>query len=150
MTIAKHHGICSMLVGCAGLAAGAAAAQGIRSDNPLARESFRDASGVITTLSVKGPIDSQGAFFQSLGTNGRSCATCHVASQAMSISAAGIQTTLRRDSRPRSPVCSGRRSELPGCAARQRRRPQSAAAARTDSHILEAPGRRAIQHFRSP
>ena len=92
-----------MLVGCAGLAAGAAAAQGIRSDNPLARESFRDASGVITTLSVKGPIHSQGAFFQSLGTNGRSCATCHVASQAMSISAAGIQQRFA-ETRGRDPL----------------------------------------------
>jgi hypothetical protein len=76
------------------LAAGAAAAQGANGSttNPgLGRQSFPDASGVITTLSDHGPIDSHGAFFQSLGTNGRSCATCHVASQAMSISATGIQ-----------------------------------------------------------
>jgi cytochrome c peroxidase len=92
MAIAKHQGLCSMLLGCAGLAAAAAAAQGTDSGgSPLGRESFLDASGVITTLSVNGPVDGHGAFFQSLGTNGRSCATCHVASQAMSISAAGIE-----------------------------------------------------------
>src|ERR1700677_1347389 len=92
MATAKPHGICAMLLACAGLAAGAAAAQGTDSGGtPLGRQSFLDASGVITTLSVNGPIDSHGAFFQSLGTNGRSCATCHVASQAMSISATGVQ-----------------------------------------------------------
>jgi cytochrome c peroxidase len=80
-----------MLFAYAGLAAGAAAAQGTEDGGPLGRQSFLDASGVITTLSVNGPIDNHGAFFQSLGTNGRSCASCHVASQAMSISAAGIQ-----------------------------------------------------------
>jgi cytochrome c553 len=81
-----------MLVVCAGLAAGAAAAQTADSTgSAFGRQSFPDASGVITTLSVNGPVDNQGAFFQSLGTNGRSCATCHVASEAMSISASGIQ-----------------------------------------------------------
>lgn len=81
-----------MLVACASLAAGAAAAQDSDHDgNPFGRQSFPDASGVITTLSVNGPVDNQGAFFQSLGTNGRSCSTCHVASEAMSISARGIQ-----------------------------------------------------------
>jgi cytochrome c peroxidase len=35
---------------------------------------------------ANGPTNTNGAFFQSLGTNGRSCSTCHVADQAMSIS----------------------------------------------------------------
>ena len=47
---------------------------------------FLDASGATATLDVNGP-QPQGAFFQSLGTNGRSCATCHGASQAMGLSA---------------------------------------------------------------
>jgi hypothetical protein len=76
MATAKPHGLSSMLLACAGWAAGAAAAQGIDSvGSPLGRQSFLDTSGVMTTLSVNGPIDSHGAFFQSLGTNGRSCAT---------------------------------------------------------------------------
>ena len=93
MIIANPDRICSMLLACAGLVAGAAVAtaQGTEGGGPLGRQSFHDASGVITTLSVNGPIDTHGAFFQSLGTNGRSCATCHVASQAMSISASGVQ-----------------------------------------------------------
>jgi cytochrome c peroxidase len=92
MATANAYGICSTLLACAALAAVAAAAQGTdNGGSPLGRQSFPDASGVIATLNLNGPVNSQGAFFQSLGTNGRSCATCHVASQAMSISATGIQ-----------------------------------------------------------
>ncbi len=50
-----------------------------------------DPTGVIGTLDVNGPVNKSGAFFQSLGTNGRSCATCHVANQAMGLSAKDIQ-----------------------------------------------------------
>src|ERR1700748_1017780 len=45
-----------------------------------------DATGLIQTVNANGKTDTRGAFFQSLGTNGRSCSTCHVADQAMSIS----------------------------------------------------------------
>src|ERR1700734_2028298 len=58
------------------------------SQNP---QLFFDTAGIIGTLDVNGPVNEQGAFFQSLGANGRTCATCHVASQAMSLSAKGIQ-----------------------------------------------------------
>ena len=91
MKTATPHAICSILLAC-GLAAGAPAARGTDDGgSPLGRQSFPDASGVLTTVSVNGPIDNTGAFFQSLGTNGRTCATCHVANQAMSISARGVQ-----------------------------------------------------------
>jgi hypothetical protein len=43
-----------------------------------------DPAGVIGTLKVDGPIDKHTEFFTSLGTNGRSCSTCHIAEQAMS------------------------------------------------------------------
>ncbi len=49
-------------------------------------EPFVDPAGIVATYNANGRIDTRNAFFQSLGTNGRSCATCHVASQAMSIS----------------------------------------------------------------
>jgi len=52
---------------------------------------FPDPSGVVRTFSLNGDIDLTGPFFQSLGTNGRSCGTCHQPSDAMSISAAHIQ-----------------------------------------------------------
>jgi cytochrome c peroxidase len=47
---------------------------------------FLDPTGAIETLNINGPTNTDGAFFKSLGSNGRSCSTCHVASQSMSIS----------------------------------------------------------------
>jgi hypothetical protein len=49
-------------------------------------------SGWLETYNVKNaPISLTGAFFQSLGTNGRSCASCHIASEGWTVSASGIQ-----------------------------------------------------------
>ena len=50
-----------------------------------------DPTGIIATANINGPTQTNGPFFQSLGTNGRSCASCHVASQAMGLSAAGAR-----------------------------------------------------------
>src|SRR5436853_2441885 len=49
-------------------------------------EPFADSTGAVATFNASGRIDTRGAFFQSLGTNGRSCATCHAADQAFGIS----------------------------------------------------------------
>jgi hypothetical protein len=46
---------------------------------------FRDAIGYVSTYSVHGDIDESSAFFQPLGTNGRTCATCHQMDESMSI-----------------------------------------------------------------
>jgi cytochrome c peroxidase len=54
-------------------------------------QAFPDPSGIIATVDINGRVTDQGPFFQSLGINGRSCATCHLASQAMSISAADVR-----------------------------------------------------------
>ena len=47
-----------------------------------------DATGLIGIYKNDGPIDKQSEFFQSLGSNGRSCGTCHIAGQAMSFTPA--------------------------------------------------------------
>ncbi len=52
---------------------------------------FLDPTGVIATYNTNGNIDTTNTFFQSLGTNGRSCATCHQASDAFGLSAAHAQ-----------------------------------------------------------
>src|SRR6266481_1330688 len=49
-------------------------------------------SGTLSTYSTAGPIDVTNAFFQSLGTNGRTCNSCHVSSNAWTISPPEIQT----------------------------------------------------------
>jgi cytochrome c peroxidase len=49
-------------------------------------------SGWLETYNVNNaPINLSGAFFQSLGTNGRSCASCHVPSEGWTVSASGVQ-----------------------------------------------------------
>src|SRR6478672_13937523 len=49
---------------------------------------FPNASGVLETYNAGGkPIDLTGPFFQSLGTNGRSCGSCHRPAQGWSVSA---------------------------------------------------------------
>jgi len=52
---------------------------------------FPDAAGLLGTYSATGPLDTRGAFFQSLGSNGRSCGTCHDPGQAMSLSPPDIR-----------------------------------------------------------
>jgi len=49
-------------------------------------------SGFLETYNVNhAPISLSGAFFQSLGTNGRSCASCHRPAEGWSVSAAEVQ-----------------------------------------------------------
>ena len=57
-------------------------------------ESYPDLAGLFETLSTGGKIDRRGIFFQSLGTNGRACGTCHVPEQAFSLSAAAAARTF--------------------------------------------------------
>jgi len=53
---------------------------------------FPNQDGASQTYSANGGgIDLTGPFFQSMGSNGRSCATCHQLSDGMSVSAANVQ-----------------------------------------------------------
>jgi cytochrome c peroxidase len=53
---------------------------------------FANPNGASETYStIGGGINLTGPFFQSLGTNGRACATCHQASDGMSVAAANVQ-----------------------------------------------------------
>lgn len=53
-----------------------------------------DPSGQIATVSTSGSIDGSNPFFQSLGTNGRSCGTCHLQSDGFGLSAASVQAVF--------------------------------------------------------
>ena len=57
---------------------------------------FRDSGGVLGISHWRGPLDENGPFFQSLGTNGRSCATCHVPANAFGLSAAYAENIYQR------------------------------------------------------
>ncbi len=50
-----------------------------------------DGSGILSSYSTSGKIDITNAFFQDLGTNGRTCSSCHVSSEAWTISPRGIK-----------------------------------------------------------
>jgi cytochrome c peroxidase len=51
-----------------------------------------DPTGVVETFNLAAPTDtSTNSFFQSLGTNGRACATCHEPRSGWGVSAASIQ-----------------------------------------------------------
>jgi hypothetical protein len=52
---------------------------------------YDDATGTASTFSTAGVIIQTGAFFQSLGTNGRACFTCHLIDQGWSITPAAVQ-----------------------------------------------------------
>jgi cytochrome c peroxidase len=53
---------------------------------------YQDSAGVVATYNLGGNINTATPFFQSLGTNGRSCSTCHVPAQAYGLSAVGVQS----------------------------------------------------------
>lgn len=85
--------LCAAAVACA-MPAGIAAATGQFPDfknfipNGLF---FPNPNGASQTYSASsGGIDLTGPFFQSMGTNGRTCGTCHEPSDGMSISAADV------------------------------------------------------------
>jgi hypothetical protein len=57
---------------------------------------FLDSTGAAATFTPAGKFVEQGAFFANLGTNGRTCATCHVAGNAMGLSAAHAEAVYER------------------------------------------------------
>lgn len=52
-------------------------------------------SGTLSTYSTSGPIDVTTPFFQSLGTNGRTCNSCHVSSNGWTISPEELQSRFK-------------------------------------------------------
>lgn len=55
-----------------------------------------DAFGSGQTLFMNGPADPMNPFFASLGTNGRSCGSCHAESAGFSITPAGVQAKFNQ------------------------------------------------------
>ena len=52
---------------------------------------FRNADGFAATYSTAGSIDLKNPFFQSLGSNGRACVSCHQPSEGWTITPAGLR-----------------------------------------------------------
>src|SRR5678809_1651193 len=66
---------------------------------------FQDPTGKVETFSTTGKVDLTGPFFQILGSreNGRSCASCHQASDAWAVSAASVAQRFE-DTRGMDPI----------------------------------------------
>ncbi|HLW52254.1 MAG TPA: hypothetical protein VKW06_05385 [Candidatus Angelobacter sp.] len=54
-------------------------------------QDFPDPTGAVRTVSTTGSIDTTNPFFQSLGTNGRACITCHQPGDAWTVTPPHIQ-----------------------------------------------------------
>jgi len=52
---------------------------------------FANPTGVAATFSTAGKVDLTGPFFQSLGTNGRACVSCHQPSTGWTVTPANVQ-----------------------------------------------------------
>jgi cytochrome c peroxidase len=76
-----------VVLGAAAMISQAVSAQSLPNLFPLP-----NGSGLLETYNVNNaPINLTGAFFQSLGTNGRTCASCHVPTEGWTVSAAELQ-----------------------------------------------------------
>src|SRR5713226_9823415 len=75
------------------IAVGVALTANVIGDSNLPNQQpFPDPTGVLTTYSTTGALDLSNPFFQSVGTNGRSCGSCHQPSDAMTVTAVHVQT----------------------------------------------------------
>lgn len=97
----RNHG--AVLLALLTTAAGAAAMAGEDGGNRAGLQLASDPSGVLGTVNLNGRLRSDGPFFQSLGTNGRSCASCHVAEEAFSFTPAGAHARFNQ-SHGRDPI----------------------------------------------
>jgi cytochrome c peroxidase len=64
---------------------------------------FSDGAGVQRSVTTAGSFDMDNPFFQGLGTNGRSCFTCHQPDQAWTVTPAGIRERFEQ-TRGRDPI----------------------------------------------
>jgi cytochrome c peroxidase len=67
---------------------------------PLASD---NSSGVVRTININGPLDLDNPFFKALGTNGRSCFSCHRPAQGWTITPESVQERFK-ESRGLDPI----------------------------------------------
>jgi cytochrome c peroxidase len=71
--------------------------------DPIQLQSFRDDSGAFSTFSTTGSVDQHNPFFLSLGTNGRTCQTCHQPKFGWTITPNSVQEVFE-DTHGRDPL----------------------------------------------
>jgi cytochrome c peroxidase len=78
---------------CAAAAVGLTASRygALAHEDDSARLVAEDASGLVRTVNLNGPLDLDNPFFKQLGTNGRSCFSCHRPGQGWTITPDTVQ-----------------------------------------------------------
>jgi len=71
--------------------------------DPIQGRNFRDESGAFSTFSTTGHVDLKNPFFQSFGTNGRTCQTCHQPKFGWTITPASVKEVFE-DTNGRDPL----------------------------------------------
>src|SRR4051812_25500273 len=80
-----------LLLACAGCGVDDAVDDGLVASDP-ALAADRDTFGVAETFHVTGALDFTNPFFASLGTNPRTCETCHAPDMGWTLTARGART----------------------------------------------------------
>jgi cytochrome c peroxidase len=102
LTVSRCLGV-AVVVSVAALGAVVGTVSVSHADEPGANQLVSaNASGVLRTVAA-GEIDTNNPFFQDLGTNGRTCFTCHRPDQAWSVTPASIQDRFK-DSEGLDPI----------------------------------------------
>lgn len=98
--IASSHWVCgAVLVTSMSLAGAIVTAHRAGAHEPLPGSlAFSNAAGVLGTLHAAGRIDDTNPFFADLGTNGRTCVTCHRPAQAWSLTPSEVADRFERTS----------------------------------------------------
>ena len=88
----KHRSRIALVAGVVGLfAAWSTGARRVKAEESQSIVTFSDSAGEFRTLTVNGEFDLQNPFFQELGTNGRSCVTCHRPDEGWTVTPEGIR-----------------------------------------------------------
>ena len=80
-------GVMLLVVGC-----GTGGAGDSTTEATSALEAGNNSAGIAETVTTTGLLDRAGSFFQQLGTNARTCETCHGANQGWSLTPLGATT----------------------------------------------------------
>ena len=93
MGIGRQWGLVSLAVclAVAGCSSGAAKSNPPPPSLIPSLQPYPTPTGTVSTYATAGSIDPSGIFFKALGTNERSCASCHQLNQGMGLSAASVQ-----------------------------------------------------------
>src|SRR5262245_30433050 len=83
--------VCASVIACALVAMLAIAAKAPPAGTAPNMFGLADPTGIRRTFNVNGAIDFDNPFFQSLGTNGRSCGSCHQAADGWTIVPSHVQ-----------------------------------------------------------